>query len=60
MMGECKKISKFSGETKIDESYFKAKRIRSRHGRVAGGKTPVFLLRFARNCKQTRTKANLD
>lgn len=42
MMNECEKISRFSGEIEIDESYFGAKRIRGKRGRGAGGKTPVF------------------
>ena len=42
MMNECEKISKFSGEIEIDESYFGAKRARGKRGRGASGKTPVF------------------
>ena len=42
MTNECEKISKFSGEIEIDESYFGAKRIRGKRGRGAGNKTPVF------------------
>ena len=49
---ECEKISKMSGEIEVDESYFGARRVRGKRGRGAGKKTPVFLLRFARNCKQ--------
>ena len=39
---ECEKISKFSGEIEIDESYFGAKRVRGKRGRGASGKQPVF------------------
>ena len=39
---ECEKISKFSGEIEIDESYFGAKRVRGKRGRGAANKTPVF------------------
>ena len=49
---ECKKTSKMQGEIEIDESYFGAKRVRGKRGRGAGKKTPVFLLRYTRNCKQ--------
>ena len=42
MSKECEKISKFSGEIEIDESYFGAKRIRGKRGRGASGKQPVF------------------
>ncbi len=42
MLKECEKITKFSGEIEIDESYFGAKRVRGKRGRGAGGKTPVF------------------
>ncbi|WP_298043426.1 IS1595 family transposase [uncultured Campylobacter sp.] len=42
MSQECKKISKFSGEIEIDESYFGAKRVRGKRGRGASGKQPVF------------------
>ena len=49
---ECEKISKLNGEIEIDESYFGAKRVRGKRGRGAGRKTPVFLLRYTRNCKQ--------
>ncbi len=34
--------SLFSGEIECDESYFGAKRVRSKRGRGAAGKTPVF------------------
>ena len=39
---ECEKISKFSGEIEIDESYFGSKRLRGKRGRGASGKQPVF------------------
>ena len=42
MSKECEKISKFSGEIEIDESYFGAKRVRGKRGRGAANKTPVF------------------
>ena len=42
MSEECEKISKFSGEIEIDESYFGAKRVRGKRGRGAVNKTPVF------------------
>ena len=42
MSKECEKISKFSGEIEIDESYFGAKRARGKRGRGAAKKTPVF------------------
>ena len=42
MSKECEKISKFSGEIEIDESYFTAKRVRGKRGRGAANKTPVF------------------
>ena len=42
MASECEKISKFSGEIEIDESYFGAKRVRGKRGRGATNKTPVF------------------
>ena len=42
MTNECEKISKFSGEIEIDESYFGAKRVRGKRGRGAANKTPVF------------------
>ena len=51
MATECEKISKFSGEIskpaqklrfEIDESYFKAKRVRGKRGRAVANKTPVF------------------
>ena len=42
MASECEKISKFSGEIEIDESYFGAKRVRGKRGRGAANKTPVF------------------
>ena len=60
MSKECEKISKFSGEIEIDESYFGAKRVRGlvlaffeKRGRGAANKTPVFLFRYAHSCKQT-------
>ena len=53
MSQECEKISKFSGEIEIDESYFGSKRVRGKRGRGATNKTPVFLLHYARSCKQT-------
>ncbi|WP_390888142.1 transposase [Campylobacter rectus] len=37
----------------MDESYFGSKRVRGKRGRGASGKQPVFLLRYARSCKQT-------
>ena len=37
----------------IDESYFGSKRVRGKRGRGAANKTPVFLFRYARSCKQT-------
>ena len=49
---ECEKTSKMQDEIEIDESYFGARRVRGKRGRGAGKKTPVFLLRFTRNCKQ--------
>ena len=42
MAKECEKISKFSGEIKIDESYFGSERVRGEGGRGAVNKTPVF------------------
>jgi len=42
MSKECEKISKFSGEIEIDESYFGVKRVRGKRGRGASGKQPVF------------------
>ena len=42
MASECEKISKFSGEIEIDESYFGAKRVRGKRGRGAANKTPLF------------------
>ena len=42
MSKECEKISKFSGEIEIDESYFGSKRVREKRGRGAANKTPVF------------------
>ena len=42
MSKECEKISKFSGEIEIDESYFGSKRVRGKRGRGAANKTPVF------------------
>ena len=49
---ECKKVSALNGEIEVDESYFGAKRVRGKRGRGVGKKTPVFLLRYTRNCKQ--------
>ena len=37
-MKTSQKISKFSGEIEIDESYFGAKRVRGKRGRGASGK----------------------
>ena len=42
MASECEKISKFLGKIEIDESYFKAKRVRGKRGRAVANKTPVF------------------
>ena len=42
MASECEKISKFSGEIEIDESYFGSRRVRGKRGRGAANKTPVF------------------
>jgi len=42
MSKECEKISKFSGEIEIDESYFGSKRVRGKRGRGASGKQSVF------------------
>ena len=42
MSKECEKISKFSGEIEIDESYFGSKRLRGKRGRGTSGKQPVF------------------
>ena len=42
MSQECEKISKFSGDIEIDESYFGAKRVRGKRGRGSSGKQPVF------------------
>ena len=42
MASECEKISKFLGKIEIDESYFKAKRVRGKRGAEAANKTPVF------------------
>ena len=42
MSKEREKISKFSGEIEIDESYFGSKRVRGKRGRGAANKTPVF------------------
>ena len=53
MASECEKISKFSGEIEIDESYFGFKRVRGKRDRGAANKTPVFLFRYAYSCKQT-------
>ena len=44
MSKECEKISKFSGEIEIDESYFGSKRVRGKRGRGAANKTPVLNL----------------
>jgi transposase-like protein len=44
----CKRISPYSGEVEVDESYFGPKRIRGKRGRGAGGKTIVFGI-FKRN-----------
>ena len=38
----CDASSPFSGEVKVDESYFCARRVRGKKGREAGGKTIVF------------------
>ena len=38
----CDASSPFSGEVKVDESYFGARRVRGKKGREAGGKTIVF------------------
>jgi transposase len=38
----CNKISTFSGESEIDESYFGARRIKGKRKRSAAGKTVVF------------------
>ena len=50
MSKECEKISKFSGEIEIDESYFGAKRVRGKRGRGAANKTPVFCM-LNHDCK---------
>ena len=42
MSQECEKISKFSGEIEMDESYFEAKRVRGKRGRGTSGKQSVF------------------
>lgn len=42
MLNECEKVSKFSGEIEVGESYFGARRGRGKRVRGAGGKTPVF------------------
>ena len=42
MAKECEKISKFSSEIEIDESYFGSRRVRGKRGRGASGKQPVF------------------
>lgn len=39
---ECERVSPFSGEVEVDESYFGARRVRGKRGRGASGKTPVF------------------
>ena len=44
MSKECEKISKFSDEIEIDESYFGSKRVRGKKGRGAANKTPVLNL----------------
>ena len=38
----CQKESPFSGEIKVDESYFGVKNVKGKRGRGAGGKTIVF------------------
>ena len=38
----CDASSPFSGEVKVDESYFGTRRVRGKKGRGAGGKTIVF------------------
>ena len=38
----CQRVSPFSGEVEVDESYFGAKRVRGKRGRGASGKTIVF------------------
>ena len=38
MYKKCEKISKFLGETEIDESYFGSKRVRSKIGRGLANK----------------------
>ena len=40
----CKSNPLLSGEVEVDESYFGAKRVRSKRGRGAGGKIKVFRL----------------
>jgi len=42
MSQEREKISKFRGEIEIDESCFKAKRVRGKRGRGVSGKQLVF------------------
>ena len=42
MSQEREKISKFRGEIEIDESCFKAKRVRGKRGRGVSGKKLVF------------------
>ena len=54
MAKECEKISKFSGEIEIDESYFGSKRVRGKRGRGAAKKTPV--LNFALLVTASRTE----
>ena len=49
MAKECEKISKFSGEIEIDESYFGSKRVRGKRGRGAANKTPVLSRLMARD-----------
>ena len=44
MSKECEKISKFSGEIEIDESYFGSKRVRGKRGRGVANKTLAFNL----------------
>ncbi len=61
MTKECEKISKFSGEIEIDESYFGSKRVRglvlalSLRKEVEAQQTKhrYFYFRYAHSCKQT-------
>ena len=46
----CELESPLKGEVKIDESYFRAKRVKGKRGRGASGKTIVFGI-FNRNGK---------